>query len=111
MSKLRCADNMRGDESAMLVASTDSNGRARGAARDLHHGGGHEVDRWQNAARITHRGPHDWSRKGLVRFGDDESPRIYLTEGTEDALSVRMAVKEPVVATLGVAAIGKAKLP
>ena len=63
------------------------------------------------AARITHRGPHDWSRKGLVRFGDDENPRLYLTEGTEDALSVRMAVQEPVVATLGVAAIGKAKLP
>ena len=62
-------------------------------------------------ARMTHRGPHDWSRRGLVRFGDDENPRLYLTEGTEDALSVRMAVQEPVVATLGVAAIGKAKLP
>ena len=32
-------------------------------------------------------------------------------EGVEDALSVRMAVQEPVAATLGIDNIGKAKLP
>ena len=112
MAQLRWIDNARGSDGALVVPSTDNNGGLVAIQETYIASDGRKSSAGSGiAARITHRGPHDWSRKGLVRFGDDENPRLYLTEGTEDALSVRMAVPEPVVATLGVAAIGKARLP
>ena len=112
MAQLRWIDNARGSDGALVVPSTDNNGGLVAIQETYIASDGRKSSAGSGiAARITHRGPHDWSRKGLVRFGDDENPRLYLTEGTEDALSVRMAVQEPVVATLGVAAIGKARLP
>ena len=47
----------------------------------------------------------------MARFGDAGNETLYLTEGVEDALAVRMAIEEPVAATLGVGNIGRAKLP
>jgi Toprim domain-containing protein len=113
MAQLRWVEKARGSDGALVVPSTDNNGGLVAIQETfISPDGSKSVSGCAGmAARITHRGPHDWSRKGLVRFGDDENPRLYLTEGTEDALSVRMAVPEPVVVTLGVAAIGKAKLP
>ena len=106
---LRWIDNCRGDESAMLVANTDNEGNLVAIQTTYITPAGQKTP--LPPPRITERGPHDWARRGMVRFGIAETATLYLTEGVEDALAVRMATEEPVAATLGVSNLGKAKLP
>ncbi len=109
MAGLRWIENYRGDEGVLLVADTDNDGGLVAIQRTFITPAGQKTQ--LGPPRITERGPHDWARRGMARFGDGEHETLYLTEGVEDALTVRMAVEEPVAATLGVGNIGRAKLP
>ena len=64
-----------------------------------------------NAVRRTLRGPHDWNSRGLARFGNLRAKKVHLCEGVEDALSVRAAGAECVLALTGLARLPRINLP
>ena len=99
---------VRGNEGGLLVAGTDSAGQLMAFQETCLTQAGEKST--VIPVRRTYSGPHDWTRRSLVRFGDGEGD-AYLCEGVEDALSLRAAGCAPVFACLGVGVLGRAKMP
>jgi len=107
--QLRWIENARGDEGALAAAVTDSAGGELVGVQLTYvtgSGRGSEI----KPKRRIYSGPLDWRARGLFRLEGNEERTFYLTEGLEDALSLRMAGYGRVGAVLGVAAFGLAKM-
>ena len=61
--------------------------------------------------RRTYRGPHNWSSRGAVRFGPLTGKFVFITEGAEDALSIREVGQGPAIAILGINRLGRVVPP
>jgi putative DNA primase/helicase len=110
---LRWLPNARGfgdeSEGAMIAAFTDNSGAL--VAIQLTYLAEDGTKSKCQPVRVTLRGPHDWGRRGLVRFGGAGTPTAAVVEGVEDALSLREAGVERVLALCGLARLGKVVMP
>ena len=109
MEQLRWLPKVRGDEGAMLAALTDNSGNLVANQDTYLTNAGHKS--LHDPVRRTFRGPHDWNVRGLVRFGNPNSKKVFICEGVEDALSARQAGAECVVALTGIARLRRVDIP
>ena len=61
--------------------------------------------------RRTYKGPHDWGKRGLLRLGRAGNAKAFIVEGIEDALTLRQAGADRVLALCGLGRLGRVDLP
>jgi putative DNA primase/helicase len=108
LRQLRWLPNARGEEGALIAALRDNEGNI--VAILMTFITAEEKKSEIQPIRQLHRGPHDWTRRALVRFGKT-GPSMVVCEGVEDALSARAGGADCAVALGGIARLGKAALP
>jgi hypothetical protein len=105
---LRWLAHARGEEGAMVAALTDEEGRLVAIQETFLTLGGAKSS--IEPVRKTTRGPHDWNKRGLVRFGKPGA-KLGLCEGVEDALTARAHGAQQVAALAGVGRLGRVAPP
>ena len=101
---------MRGGEGAMIAAAKDPNGKLVVIQLTYLQPDGSRSPIIPQ--RVTWRGPHDWSSRGVVWLNAyDGSGEVIVCEGVEDGLCLVAAGAANVAAILGVGRLGKVLWP
>jgi putative DNA primase/helicase len=108
VAQLRWLAHIRGEEGVMIAALRDNESNIVAILMTFITAEGEKSE--IQPIRQLHRGPHDWNRRGLVRFGKS-GPSMVVCEGVEDALSARAGGADYAVAIGGIARLGKSRVP
>jgi hypothetical protein len=106
-AQLRWLARARGEEGALIVAFTANDGKIVAIQETFIDPTGRKSA--VPPARKMTRGPHDWNKRGLARFGSAGGEKLHVSEGVEDALSARAHGAGRVVALAGVSRLGKSR--
>ena len=109
LAQLRWRPDFRGPEGVLLAAIRDNDGELIGLQMTFITPSGQKSD--VSPVRRTYKGPHNWGSRGAVRFGALTGKSVFICEGVEDALSVRVAGHGPAIAILGISRLGRLELP
>jgi hypothetical protein len=108
MAQLRWLPDARAEEGSMIAALRDNDGNIVAILMTFITAEGEKSQ--IPPVRQLHRGPCNWNRRGLVRFGK-AGGRMVVCEGIEDALSARAGGTDYAVAIVGIAHLGRVALP